>query len=58
MATELLRQTVIELFGPNYLIKVSVGYCFWPSGRRAQIIVTLTDDFQVRHPRCVEYAKI
>jgi hypothetical protein len=58
MATELTRQIVTELFGPNYLIKGSVSYCFWPSGRRAKMVVTLTEDFQERHPRCVEYAKL
>jgi len=32
MATKLLRQMVIKLFGPNYLINGSVRYFFWPWG--------------------------
>jgi hypothetical protein len=32
MASKLLGQTVIKLFGPNYLINGSVGYFFWPRG--------------------------
>jgi len=32
MATKLLRQIIITLFGPNYLINGSVRYFFWPRG--------------------------
>jgi len=32
MATKLLRQIVIKLFGPNYLVNGSVRYFFWPRG--------------------------
>jgi hypothetical protein len=31
-SNKLLGQIVIKFFGPNYLIKGSVGYFFWPSG--------------------------
>ena len=30
MATDLLGQIVIKLFGPNYLLNRSVRYIFWP----------------------------
>ena len=31
-ATKLLGQTIIKLFGNNYLINRSVRYIFWPRG--------------------------
>jgi hypothetical protein len=39
--SKLLEQTVINLFGPNYLINRSIEYLFWPGLRLEKIAQTL-----------------
>jgi hypothetical protein len=37
---KLLGQIVTKLFGPNYLIKGSVRYFFWPMGAEKKLLST------------------
>ena len=41
MATKLLGQIVIKLFGPNYLTTGSVRYFFWPMGTEKKMLSTI-----------------